>query len=654
MICKIWGIGCGQKSLLKGIKASLAYVTDSRKTAGGSFEDENTYLEKDKDVTSVLRYMQNDEKTKRIFVSGYMCSPATAAEEFALTKTVNLARVGRELSDDTGNKEFHILQSFPDDINISDEEVHQCGIDLVKKLGKYQAVIASHVQPVFGDDGKLHGKARHNHIIINSHMNPEFVDENRPEKMKYHDCNSSYDELRRLNDEVALEHGLPVIEAKAHGKSCSLYELEEKIAGRSWKEKVREDIIEARNCSSSWEEFIKLMADSGYEIREGKHETYITPGSKRVRGSTLGDEYTKKSMQGYWEIRKSIDNRMISDLVTGDSDEKSISYSVLKDLLQDENTLYFFKIPKINAVTGENYSMFYPLTDLRDDKTVHEYFKEGTVYPLYRDKTELIGTVKGDIAAALMTGEAYIEENEMAVKEEIAGSIRREKNGMVSRYGWKNSVTGKTYYIPEYDDEGNRIGLLEQLLLLAYTIITRESPEWIASEVIRRKDNIPITLTNETEMKRSRVIDALKILREEEIETESDLKMRLDETGKEISTLQRKKKENDRVKSDMKPIANLVSLLGSEGTEEDRRMAGSILRQRYSIDTEEEIRDFNNRFEECLRLEKSLNARLKAANRRYTRLKKLQHQLELSEDRNYCYSRDGSISHQMADDWERE
>lgn len=129
--------------------------------------------------------------------------------------------------------------------------------------------------------------------------------------------------------------------------------------------------------------------------------------------------------------------------------------------------------------------------------------------------------------------------------------------------------------------------------------------------------------------------------------------IRIDETGKEIKVLQRKKKENDRVKSDMKPIANLVSLLGPEGTEEDSHMAGSILRQRYSIDTEEEIDDFNVRFEECLRFDKSLNARLKTANRRYTRLKKLQNQLELSEDMNYCCSKGNDLSRQMVDAWER-
>ena len=98
--------------------------------------------------------MSNTDKVKGKYVSGYMCNVNKAKESFLWTQSVMKQLYPNKRTD--GNIAYHIVQSFPQDIDISDEEVHQCGIELVKKLGKYQAYICSHVHPEIDEDGVVH------------------------------------------------------------------------------------------------------------------------------------------------------------------------------------------------------------------------------------------------------------------------------------------------------------------------------------------------------------------------------------------------------------------------------------------------------------------------------------------------------------------
>lgn len=569
----------------------------------------------------MLRYIKDDEKTKKIYVSGYMCSPETAASEFAFTRMVNLSNAGKDPGDDGKMQAFHIIQSFPDDLDISDDEVHQCGIDLVKKLEKYQAVIASHVEPVVGDDGKVHGQAKHNHILLCSHMLPEYIDPENSKKMKYHDCRESYAQLRRLNDEVAIEHGLPVIDEKTYGKGISWYELREKNEGRSWKQDVKDDINEAMKLTSSWDEYVKHMETLGYTIREGKYETYVTSENRRVRGITLGYEYTRNYMEGYWRYRSG-DVKFSPERAASVTVDRLIAYQ------GDKDQRYYIKIPRLRKRNGMPYDLFYPVTDAKDEKNVRTYIKDDAVYPLYKGRDELIGTVRGDIAAAVLTGnhelayglqrEYEAEENDIAVKGEIERVLEKEKRKGFFIEGWNNSKTGKPYSIDIYDEEGNRRPLLELLFILAYMVIHNEYPDFILPEVVRRKDPRPIIIvSDEKEGALDEMKTALAMVKREQISTEDDLDERIKETGKKIAALKRKIRVNDDVKQKMISTAENVSCL------EDG----------------DEIEKFDARFRECLRLERDFSVRIKKLNREYNELKKLSYAVSKAKSRDFCYGK---------------
>lgn len=228
----------------KTIQDAVDYVLDENKTAKNFNEFrmeceaspeiqedmtfEEFFISNADGINRAIQYISNEDKIGG-FISGYLCDPTICEDEFKDTKRKNLNRIGKSLNDDTGNYFYHIIQSFPEGLEISDEEVHRCGVELVERLGLYQAVVASHIHPVIDEEGEVHGRCKHNHIIMNSHIYHEFVDKDNPHKIKYHDCKDTYAQLQLINDQIAIEHGLPIIAEPDMDRVYSWFETKEKI-----------------------------------------------------------------------------------------------------------------------------------------------------------------------------------------------------------------------------------------------------------------------------------------------------------------------------------------------------------------------------------------------------------------------------------------
>ena len=229
MIVKIWPIKAdyggerGKVGGLEGLENSVKYIMDKEKIIATEEEekaykgfDESDVLEgsrinRDFDINRVVSYMANKDKTEIKYASTYLCPESNPAIDFRNSANLLAVKSGFKIDPDTGAMAFHLVQSFPEHLNISDEEVHQCGMDLVQRLGKYQALICSHVHPVLDEKNEVHGKCKHNHILLNAYMHPDFYDYTAPDVGKYNDCVESYRQLQIYNDEIAIEHGLPII-----------------------------------------------------------------------------------------------------------------------------------------------------------------------------------------------------------------------------------------------------------------------------------------------------------------------------------------------------------------------------------------------------------------------------------------------------------
>ena len=70
------------------------------------------------------------------------------------------------------------------------------------------------------------------------------------------------------------------------------------------------DIDELLFSTNSWNEYVEKMTAKGYEIKQGKYITYITPEingeRKRVRDYKLGRAYTKDALLSFWQERAAI------------------------------------------------------------------------------------------------------------------------------------------------------------------------------------------------------------------------------------------------------------------------------------------------------------------------------------------------------------
>ena len=557
MIVKIWAIKSNTvKGGRKGIKDSLNYITDKEKvydTVDGTVDIEKM----EESINNTIEYMGDKDKIEKKYISGYLCNPEFAVEEFMMVKEQNLARIGKTLEEDDGNAAYHIVQSFPDDIDISNEEIHQCGLELCKKIGLYQAVITSHVHPVIDKEtGELKGTKKHNHILINSHCMDPVKQFGKITKMKYNDCKETYAQLQVWNDEIAKEHNLPIIENPDKGKSYSWYENDQIRKGTSWKQKIRTDIDNTKKVSNDWDTFIEYMKGAGYEVKEGKYVSYKAEGQERsVRDKTLGREYMKDSIINYWQERERLENEVKIEI--------------------------------------EN-----------NDKTTEPKKQDFYFNPRLVEKR-----------------------------------------------------TKKPYKIGLYTSTGRERGTLELVFLLAMVIINKEYDKW---KMKPDELNLENPIFGKKDWKLQNMVDAIKISREENVTDREEIKTKLNELGTDISKLKVQIKRNDITYNKMKVIDDNIKLYEEvkdvcellqtipDGEEKEQLLKKHTLElkqykkskailYRYKIEKEEDIEDFLNRFKEVCNKQKELENRYDNVSEQYRKLKKLEYNLSLAENEQYCF-----------------
>jgi len=162
-------------------------------------------------------------------------------------------------------------------------------MELCKKILKneYEFVLSTHI-----DKGHIH-----NHIIFNN--------VNMVTGRCYQSNKKSYHQIRYQSDKLCKENNLSVIDEfyenykkkyKTNGKSW--YENEQAKRGTSWKSRLQFDIDRMIKQSKDWDDFLKTMADLGYEIKYGKHIAFKPKDKPRfTRSKTIGEDYTEERLK---------------------------------------------------------------------------------------------------------------------------------------------------------------------------------------------------------------------------------------------------------------------------------------------------------------------------------------------------------------------
>ena len=229
-------------------------------------------------VEKAIDYIISPAKTdEKLLVSSYGCSSdLMAAREFEWTweaaKQDGLASV-KVLA-------RHLIQSF-DVGEVGAEKAHEIGRQFADEWlkGKHEYVLATHVD-------KSH---IHNHIIFNA---VSFADHHA-----YRSNKRTYHELREISDKICAENGLSVI-PPTQGKGMEYKEYSEAKQGTSWKQKLRFAIDKNIMLAKDFDDFLRLMQESRYEVKLGKYISFRAEGQERfTRAKTIGDNYTEERIK---------------------------------------------------------------------------------------------------------------------------------------------------------------------------------------------------------------------------------------------------------------------------------------------------------------------------------------------------------------------
>ena len=121
----------------------------------------------------------------------------------------------------------------------------------------------------------------------------------------YQSDKKSYHQIRYQSDKLCKDNNLSVTDEfyesykrkyKTNGKSW--YENEQFKKATSWKSSLQFDIDRLIEQSKDWEEFLKKMAELGYEIKHGKHIAFKLKDKQGfTRSKTIGEDYTEKRLK---------------------------------------------------------------------------------------------------------------------------------------------------------------------------------------------------------------------------------------------------------------------------------------------------------------------------------------------------------------------
>ena len=222
-----------------------------------------------------IAYVTDEKKAKIVTVRNLF-----EDEDYAKQFEETASRFGKGDKFDE-RKYYHCKLSCARQDNVSPEKAHAYAEELVAKLFQnYECVIATHTDT----------QTVHSHIIINA------VDPITGKKLQFN--KQDYVKMKDEVNAIGRKYGFTETEFRKRGKN-SRTAAEKKIilkGGTSWKEELREVIVEAVKKTKSPEVFKKYLYECyGVKImRDGKDYSYLhTEKQKPVRGAKLGENYTK-------------------------------------------------------------------------------------------------------------------------------------------------------------------------------------------------------------------------------------------------------------------------------------------------------------------------------------------------------------------------
>ena len=226
-----------------------------------------------------LDYVMNPEKTQDgRLVGAINCQVDSAFEQMKATK--------RKFGKVDKRQGYHIILSFKEDEVNSDTAFEITRRFVEEYLGKsYEAVYVVH-------DNTAHV---HSHIVFNS---VSFVD---GKKYRYEKGDwAKY--IQPITNKLCQEYGLSIIDVDDGSKEKEHESYKDWSEYREgsfvWADMIKRDLDSCIPQAGNYEQFLELLSDKGYEVKQGKYLAVKPQGMTRFRRcKTLGDMYSDEAIR---------------------------------------------------------------------------------------------------------------------------------------------------------------------------------------------------------------------------------------------------------------------------------------------------------------------------------------------------------------------
>lgn len=222
-------------------------------------------------VLKAINYITNPEKVFAVSTENCCGNSYELSKQFYITRKI--------YNQDKNILSHHYVQSFSPEDNVTPEQAHQIGLELIKKIAPgYQVVLGTHI-----DKDHIH-----NHFIINSC--------NIETGYKWHGNQATLNNIKKESDILCKKNGLSVIDKKSKYKSLdqTTYQLAKK--GKSWKVNLVKDLDAALLSCNSKLDFIDYLNKKDYIVKYTKSNiTVQKKGQKKgIRLDTLAEQFGTK------------------------------------------------------------------------------------------------------------------------------------------------------------------------------------------------------------------------------------------------------------------------------------------------------------------------------------------------------------------------
>ena len=226
-------------------------------------------------TTKVANKLISYAEKKAVERDGVNCDTEYTKTQFTATREL--------FAKNQGIQAHHIIQSFKPG-EADPKLANKIGKELAEKIAK------GHEVAIYTHADKAH---IHNHIIVNS------VNFENGNKFQLHGM-KAIDKVRLASDEICKEHNLSIVKEPTAEKRY--HKAEYGLADRgivSWKDELRDTIDFEKKNSKSYSDFKKNLTEKyGVKVKErGKNITFTHPNGQKVRGTKLGLDYERGTIE---------------------------------------------------------------------------------------------------------------------------------------------------------------------------------------------------------------------------------------------------------------------------------------------------------------------------------------------------------------------